>query len=703
MESVVESHHSKPSETTHQAEDHIEEAPAEVNFQNVPSQVSSHHSKADIPSPEPSFKSIENKSYHSEKPVTPQPEKEDKISEKSPSHHTPEKIPSGEPSRRSSHSRHTKRSEISHHSEKVEVVQQPVKEDEPSTKAPSYHSDEKIPSREPSRKSSHSPHTKLSEISHHSEKVEVVQQPIKEDEPRPKTPSYHSVEKIPSREPSRRSTHSRHSEKIEVVQQPSYHSVETTEIPQHVEEDIKVPSHHSVEKISLHEASSHSLETKQPSEMISHVSSKHSEGAISEKQPSVAPESIHADIQEELVSHKSSDHEEKPKTVCKDICAPCINQQVSSPKEEDTEQIEQVAEEPEAVLIQSEIDENAESMHTEEIERSENESIYSDEPEDAPTKEQSIIEVESEPEVETEQEAEPEDKPEPEPEVEPEPELESEVEPVVEPEPEPEQPETPPEPEPEELKDSRTCLDKCKAVCKPCPLGTGTKPAQDQESPPTNDDIKELQKIIPEIKCGCTKIEPVAGPVLQKKGSQFESTVSALQLALDTFAQKCQTKDLMIHALKKKLDDTVAPIDYKNKFQAQTSSPDYDRVTLQEALLKPLCLDGLEAFKKPPLCMCGTPGASKACDCQNDKTPVAVTDIRRIGVNSILVKWTCPIRGDLVGFEIFINGALKSRIFSPRRRTVVIDTIDLTIDLEIKLFAVGLSGTYPPAVAFYSL
>lgn len=118
------------------------------------------------------------------------------------------------------------------------------------------------------------------------------------------------------------------------------------------------------------------------------------------------------------------------------------------------------------------------------------------------------------------------------------------------------------------------------------------------------------------------------------------------------------------------------------------------------------------AASSPDLCSCNP------LELQNDSSyklqppsgkiissaPMEVTDIRRISPDSLLIKWKAPTSEYVIGYEILVDGVIRSRVRSPDRTSAVLHTLNIKDDVNIMIYAITAIGRcQPPAIAIYQL
>lgn len=82
--------------------------------------------------------------------------------------------------------------------------------------------------------------------------------------------------------------------------------------------------------------------------------------------------------------------------------------------------------------------------------------------------------------------------------------------------------------------------------------------------------------------------------------------------------------------------------------------------------------------------------------------PLDITCVRKVAPDSLLIKWKLPMSHLVTGYEIEVDGTLKSRVHNAERNSAVIHTLLLTSTANINLFAVTRQGRcLPPATATF--
>ncbi|KAF2883500.1 hypothetical protein ILUMI_22673 [Ignelater luminosus] len=118
------------------------------------------------------------------------------------------------------------------------------------------------------------------------------------------------------------------------------------------------------------------------------------------------------------------------------------------------------------------------------------------------------------------------------------------------------------------------------------------------------------------------------------------------------------------------------------------------------------------ASSSPELCSCNLPGLHSNSSHKLQpppgeiisSLPMEVTDIRRISPDSLLIKWVPPKSKYVVGYEILVDGVIKSRVRSPDRTSAVLHMLNIKDAVNIMIYAItALSRCQPPAIAIYQL
>lgn len=177
--------------------------------------------------------------------------------------------------------------------------------------------------------------------------------------------------------------------------------------------------------------------------------------------------------------------------------------------------------------------------------------------------------------------------------------------------------------------------------------------------------------------------------------------------------------------------DTVIKPDDKNQKSGNVinkpNRPDFSYCACDDKV-KPLSINDKSptgAFDKPkqsyndqPLAdnnytEIGDTSASRApqedCLCSQggiyiDPRPLEILEARRIAPDSLILKWIPPHTNLVTGYEIEIDGVLKSRVHSVNRTSAIVHGLIFNTNIDINLFAVSKNGRcLPPAHALFKV
>lgn len=247
-------------------------------------------------------------------------------------------------------------------------------------------------------------------------------------------------------------------------------------------------------------------------------------------------------------------------------------------------------------------------------------------------------------------------------------------------------------------------------------------------------EIVQIRKFMDGLKCACKqqlqnvqKEHPLVAP---EPSHTFAATMSGLQCALAFLHDKCQKKDHLIAAITDELRLRAESCVFERVLQnvaaenyGQVAS--FNRVAVSNALPKPDTVQR-QVMRMPAEKPCASTGNTKAtvdpstapsppiigdivpCCCDPapgtvDPSPLAITEIRRIAPDSILVKWDRPASKHVKGYEVEINGTIKSRVYSSGRTVAVLHGLQLDAVVQVSVYAVSVTGVrcQPPATSMY--
>lgn len=229
------------------------------------------------------------------------------------------------------------------------------------------------------------------------------------------------------------------------------------------------------------------------------------------------------------------------------------------------------------------------------------------------------------------------------------------------------------------------------------------------------EEIVEINNVLEEIRITCENAEIRAKP-LMKPASKYESTISQMQLTLVNLQEKCKDKDRIIDAMTKELSARSESGMFSDLLRnlarpdRQKNLPDFTRGFVIDRLPRP-SFSIIKQKKRnyhnrlEPILENINDNHCTCAVVHPNVYGLEIIDIRRVTVNSILIKWNHPSNiSNVSGYKIFINDRLMYKVLSPTRNNAVIDALDLTQSLEVMLFAVSASGLCePPALATYKI
>lgn len=96
-------------------------------------------------------------------------------------------------------------------------------------------------------------------------------------------------------------------------------------------------------------------------------------------------------------------------------------------------------------------------------------------------------------------------------------------------------------------------------------------------------------------------------------------------------------------------------------------------------------------------------GAGEFNNSKIDPTPLAITEVRKISSDSVLIKWERPTNNHIKGYEIEVDSKLKAKIHSSSRDATVLNGILMDTKVMVSIYAISLTGTrcQPPATIIY--
>ncbi|XP_044754599.1 uncharacterized protein LOC123313686 [Coccinella septempunctata] len=278
-----------------------------------------------------------------------------------------------------------------------------------------------------------------------------------------------------------------------------------------------------------------------------------------------------------------------------------------------------------------------------------------------------------------------------------------------------------------EMPPSKIPCNCCKpCVCSPCPDPNIRGEQKPQMMGDADRAKEEIQNALNKIGCTCDQVEVNLQPLV-KQASNFETTVSKMKMKLNNLQQKCKDKDQIIESMTRDLrmrSESGVFADLLHDLAHPTApryTPDFNRTYVCEFLPKPRHTIGAKLQpKRSSLCrfdnrlepileldryLPGTKEEVAVCPKAFDVSGMEIIDIRRVTIDSILIKWRGPpcVTG-VTGYQIFVNDELRYRVLSPNRTNAVIDSLDLSSSIEIMLFAItGCGRCEPPALATYRI
>lgn len=275
--------------------------------------------------------------------------------------------------------------------------------------------------------------------------------------------------------------------------------------------------------------------------------------------------------------------------------------------------------------------------------------------------------------------------------------------------------------------------------------------------------IAEIKKTLDKIRCACSEAEfrttqsigqtmglDVAGSGAKpfvKQASAFGQTMSGLKMALNNLQLKCKAKDRMIEAMTCELTQRGSPEVFDKVLDESVKIPralDYDQAEDVQSLgrsqlatsvlygptkvrdgstapcdLRCVATKGVEVRthkhkkkrekveKNANGCECDNPQITQKAekDCQKlDLTGFEVIDIRRITDDSLIVKWNAPKTEQVIGYDIFVNGSVATKVMSGARTSAMMHSLDLSKSVQITIYAITKCGRVePPAIAIYEI
>ncbi|XP_076273051.1 uncharacterized protein LOC143204352 isoform X2 [Rhynchophorus ferrugineus] len=278
-----------------------------------------------------------------------------------------------------------------------------------------------------------------------------------------------------------------------------------------------------------------------------------------------------------------------------------------------------------------------------------------------------------------------------------------------------------------------------------------------KENQQCRNQISEIKQALDSIKCACTEAElRTQGPSKStsskamkpfvKQAAAFGQTMSGLKMALKNLQSKCKAKDRMIEAMTTELELRQGPevfdkilmmsqelsevLDYdqgedvKSTDRSQVATNILFGPTKAGGTTTSACGCGPDVQSKGVevrthkhkkkkekadklTCSCSKPQIvqKEDKDCQIlDPTGFEVIDIRRITEDSLIVKWTKPKFDQIIGYDLFVNGTLASKVMSSVRTSAMMHSLDLSKTVQITVYAVTKCGRIePPAIAIYEI
>ncbi|PSN46216.1 hypothetical protein C0J52_13155, partial [Blattella germanica] len=202
--------------------------------------------------------------------------------------------------------------------------------------------------------------------------------------------------------------------------------------------------------------------------------------------------------------------------------------------------------------------------------------------------------------------------------------------------------------------------------------------------------------------------------------SYADASPLELQSALSVMEKKCRTKDQIITALATELKlraetdsfETILSNICTQNVPLPDSPRDFDREQLCEFLRRP---DGYAARPPAPypeplsartievssVCPFTCPGP-KMQTCTEASSPLDLHVLRAIGADCLLLGWSNPPDANFTGYEIFVNGKLKSKVRSSNRNKTLLQNLDLHHQNVITMYGLTATGrSSEPACVTY--
>lgn len=230
----------------------------------------------------------------------------------------------------------------------------------------------------------------------------------------------------------------------------------------------------------------------------------------------------------------------------------------------------------------------------------------------------------------------------------------------------------------------------------------------------------QLRKYIDAIQCMCTPspapscpptptCPPTPPPAATSipcyvpgQSARPNNTVAGLECALTFLQEKCRNKDRMITELADELRHRADAQSFQNVLKNIAAerdticSPCESRQVMRTPAEKPCApKEGCQCISTGELVV-GPSGTV-------DPSPLAITEVRKIANDSLLVKWERPNSSQIKGYEVEVNGEVKSRVHSATRTAAVLNGLPMDIKMTLTVYAVSVTGTrcHPPAKAVY--
>jgi len=195
--------------------------------------------------------------------------------------------------------------------------------------------------------------------------------------------------------------------------------------------------------------------------------------------------------------------------------------------------------------------------------------------------------------------------------------------------------------------------------------------------------IFKLQDVANNITSLCSQddLRDTAGNVI--KASNFCRIISGLQMILRKFEERAR-------------ENSEEEQDFTITSEVCTSSIDYRNLSSK------CCTNPTSITSSNQSDLCKAYVSCATMEPANSIAPLRICEFRRIGPQSVLLKWTVGRSKLIKGYEIIINGVIKNKVHSRIRTSCVVDDVDFHYMLYVEIYArTETQRCLPPATFKY--